>query len=92
AYLEASAGFAPSLDLLVIDEAQDFDAAWVASLCSRLRPGGKLYVLEDESQRLYQHEGFELGEAVTVRCSDNFRSPRAICDTINAFALVDPPV
>ena len=92
AYLEASAGFAPSLDLLVIDEAQDFDAAWVASLCSRLRPGGKLYVLEDESQRLYHHEGFELGEAVTIRCSDNFRSPRAICDTINAFGLVAPPV
>jgi hypothetical protein len=92
AYLEASAGFAPALDLLVIDEAQDFDAAWVTSLCSRLKPGGRLYVLEDEAQRLYQHQGFELGEAVTIRCSDNFRSPRVICDVINALALVQPPV
>jgi SAM-dependent methyltransferase len=92
AYLAASDGFTASLDLLVIDEAQDFDAGWVESLCRRLKPGGRLYVLEDEAQRLYQHEGFELGEAVTIRCSDNFRSPRVLCDVINALALVTPPV
>ena len=92
AYLEASASFTPTLDLLVIDEAQDFDAGWVESLCSRLKPGGRLYVLEDESQRLYQHEGFDLSDAVTIDCSDNFRSPRTICDLINGFALVRPPI
>jgi len=92
AYCAASAEFTPALDLLVIDEGQDFDAGWVESLCSRLKPGGRLYVLEDEAQRLYQHEGFGLGDAVTVRCSDNFRSPRVICDVINALALVSPPV
>jgi hypothetical protein len=79
-YLSASAGFTPSLDLLVIDEAQDFMPGWVESLCNRLEPNGRLYVLEDESQRLYQHDGFELGGAVTIRCSDNFRS-RASCAT-----------
>ena len=92
AYLEASASFIPTLDLLVIDEAQDFDARWVESLCNRLKPGGRLFVLEDESQRLYQHEGFDLGDAVTIDCSDNFRSPRAICDLINGFSLVRPPI
>lgn len=92
AYLAASADFAPALDLLVIDEAQDFDAGWVESLCNRLKPGGRLYVLEDRAQRLYQHEEFDLGDAVTIRCSDNFRSPRVICDVINALALVNPPV
>jgi len=92
AYLAASAGFTQGLDLLVIDEAQDFDSGWVESLCSRLKPDGRLYVLEDEAQRLYQQEGFELGDAVTVRCSDNFRSPRVICDVINALSLVRPPV
>lgn len=92
AYLSASAGFAPTLDVLIIDEAQDFDAGWVESLCNRLKPGGRLYVLEDDAQRLYQHEGFELGDAVTIRCSDNFRSPRVICDVINALSLVSPPV
>lgn len=92
AYLEASASFAPSLDLLIVDEGQDFEAAWVESLCNRLKPDGRLYVLEDEAQRLYHHAGFELADAVTLRCSDNFRSPRVICDLINALALVQPPV
>ena len=91
-YVAARSGFTQSLDLLIIDEAQDFDAGWVESLCSRLKPDGRLYVLEDEAQRLYRHDGFELGDAVTIHCSDNFRSPRMICDLINALALVRPPV
>lgn len=91
-YVEASKGFAQSLDLLIIDEAQDFDAGWVESVCSRLKPDGRLYVLEDEAQRLYRQDGFELGDAVTIQCSDNFRSPRVICDLINALALVRPPI
>lgn len=92
AYLAASADFTATLDLLVIDEGQDFDAGWVESLCNRLKPGGRLYVLEDDAQRLYQQEGFDLGDAVTIDCSDNFRSPRTICDVINALALVRPAV
>jgi hypothetical protein len=92
AYLVASAGFAETLDLLIIDEGQDFDARWVESLCARLRPNGRLYVLEDPAQRLYRHDEFALTGAVTIRCSDNFRSPRAICEVINALSLVQPPV
>jgi superfamily I DNA/RNA helicase len=87
AYQNASKDIAPRLDLLVIDEAQDFDPDWVESLCNQLRPGGKLYLLEDECQRLYQQADFELGDAVVIRCRDNFRSPRAICDMINGLAL-----
>jgi hypothetical protein len=92
AYFAASACFTPSLDLLIIDEAQDFDASWVETQCNRLKPSGRLYILEDEAQRLYQRAGFDLGDAVTVRCSDNFRSPRVICDVINALSLVRPPI
>jgi hypothetical protein len=36
--------------------------------------------------------GFEVRDAVTISCSDNFWSPRVICDVINALALVSPPV
>lgn len=88
AYLEASAGFPPRLDLLIIDEAQDFAPGWVESLCNQLKPGGRLYLLEDDHQRLYQQDDFDLGEAVLIRCRDNFRSPRALCDMINGLALV----
>ncbi|MGJ7917791.1 ATP-binding domain-containing protein [Massilia sp. LXY-6] len=48
--------------------------------------------MEDEAQRLYQQAEFDLGDAVTIRCSDNFRSPRVICDVINALSLVRPPI
>ncbi len=92
AYVAASADFAASLDLLVIDEGQDFDADWVQSLCSRLKPDGRLYLLEDEAQRLYRQAPFELPGAVAIRCSDNFRSPRRVCETINALGLVQPPL
>ncbi len=87
AYLAASETFTPRFDLIVIDEAQDFNPDWVESLCNQLKPGGKLYVLEDENQRLYEQADFELGESVQIRCRDNFRSPRAICDMINGLAL-----
>lgn len=92
AYLDASAGFAARFDLLVIDEAQDFSAEWVGSLCQLLRADGRLYVLEDDAQRLYGHDGFELDAAVMIRCSDNFRTPRIACNMINALDLVRPPV
>ena len=92
AYLDDCDGLEARFDLLVIDEAQDFSAEWVACLCGQLREGGRLYVLEDEAQRVYDKDGFELGEAVTIRCSDNFRTPRILCKLINALDLVRPAV
>lgn len=80
-------GFDAMYDLMIIDEGQDFEPAWVQSLLPQLKDRGRLYLLEDEAQRLYQREGFELADAVAVRCNDNFRSPRAIVDVINALKL-----
>lgn len=87
-YCTESAGMPARLDVLIIDEGQDFDPGWVEALCHQLKPGGKLYLLEDPDQRLYRKPDFELTEAVVINCRDNFRSPRAICDMINALALV----
>lgn len=92
AYLDDCDGLEARFDLLVIDEAQDFSAEWVTCLCAQLRAGGRLYVLEDEAQRLYGKDGFELGDAVTIRCNDNFRTPRILCKLINALDLVRPAV
>ena len=41
---------------------------------------------------LYEREGFDLDGAVSVRCNDNFRSPRAIVDVINALGLAEGSV
>ncbi len=76
-------------DLAIIDEGQDFDPAWVASLLPQLKDDGRLYLLEDDAQRLYTRDGFDLAGAVSVTCNDNFRSPRAIVDVINALGLAE---
>jgi len=91
-YHQDSDDFAPKYDLLVIDEGQDFDPQWVASLLRLLKPTGRLYLMEDDAQRLYDREAFDLSEAVTLTCSDNHRSPRAVCQVINALGLVSPPI
>jgi superfamily I DNA and RNA helicase len=92
AYQQDSNQFMPKYDLLIIDEAQDFDPQWVASLLCLLKPTGRLYLMEDEAQRLYEREAFDLPDAVTLTCNDNHRSPRAICQVINALALVQPAI
>ena len=91
-YAAGAATAAPRYDLLVIDEGQDFEPAWVGSLLPQLMDDGRLYLLEDDAQRLYPRDGFELEGAVTITCSDNFRSPRAIVDMINALGLSPRPV
>ncbi len=92
AYHRDSAAFSPKYDLLLIDEGQDFEPQWVASLTCLLKPAGRLYLLEDDAQRLYERDAFDLQNAVTLTCNDNHRSPRAVCQIINALSLVSPPI
>jgi len=79
-------------DLIVIDEGQDFEPAWVGALLPQLQAQGRLYLLEDDAQRLYERDAFDLSDAVTLVCNDNFRSPRTICNVINALGLTDQPI
>lgn len=86
-YVEDSSDFAERLDLLIIDEGQDFEGDWVESLCASLKYDGILYFMEDQDQRLYDRPPIELENAVTVNSNDNFRSPGRICQFINALGL-----
>ena len=92
AYHQDSECFTAKYDLLVIDEEQDFDPQWVASLLRLLKPSGRLYLMGDEAQCLYARDDFDLPDAVTLTCNDNHRSPRAVCQVINALALVSPAI
>ena len=92
AYYQDSEGFTAKFDLMIIDEGQDFDSQWISSLLALLKPAGRLYLMEDEAQRLYEHDAFDLSDAVTLTCNDNHRSPRAVCQVINALALVLPAI
>jgi AAA domain/UvrD-like helicase C-terminal domain/Nuclease-related domain len=91
-YVQDAESKNPTLDLLIIDEAQDFDPEWVGALLAQLKTKAKLYVLGDTNQDLYGRGSFELPEAVHITSPDNFRSPRAIVRTINALKLTDQPV
>lgn len=83
---------AQNVDVLVIDESQDFEASWVQALLHRLKPEGSLYVMGDPDQALYDREGFDLTEATTIRSRENFRSPRQITAVINALGLTSIPL
>lgn len=91
-WAEQAAGQAPRWDLLVIDETQDMSPEWIQTLLNLLKPDGKVYLLGDSQQSLYQRDAFQLPEAVTIRCTDNFRSPRAVVDAINRLRLLNEPI
>jgi hypothetical protein len=75
-------------DLLMVDEAQDFEPPWVEHLLStRLSDTGVCHVLEDEEQRIYPRQPFVLTEAVRIRCDDNFRSPQNLVALIKLLKL-----
>lgn len=87
AYVGDSTQFTPRYDVLIVDEAQDFEPHWLQSLLTQLKPDGSLYVLEDDDQRLYDRDEFDLADAVVISCRDNYRSPGQICNVINALRL-----
>jgi hypothetical protein len=80
----------PDLDLLVLDEMQDLQPAWVQAMLGRLRPDGRAVLLEDPEQQLYpDREPFDIVDAVGIRSHENFRSPRALVRLINGLRLTD---
>lgn len=44
-----------SYDSIFVDEAQDFRDEWWPLVESMVKPGGKLYIFEDENQRIFAH-------------------------------------
>jgi hypothetical protein len=82
----------PKYDLLVIDEAQDFEPLWINTLLCLLKPEGQLYVLEDPEQRLYERTPWSLPDTVTISCDDNFRTSRTLCAAINGLQLTENPI
>lgn len=80
----------PDLDLLVLDEGQDLQPEWVQALTSRLRPQGRIFLMEDPNQQLYtDRQGYELPEATTIASLENYRTPRALMRLIDGLHLAD---
>lgn len=88
----ANADLEPTLDLLIVDESQDFDHEWLEVLLPSLKPQGRLYVLGDADQAIYRKEPFDLPDATRIVCRDNFRSPRRIVESLNLLRLTTVPI
>ena len=83
----------PILDLLVLDELQDFAPEWAELAVQRLKPDGRLYLLEDPEQQLYDdREPFDIADEVIVRSNENHRSPRSVIELSNLLGLTHRPV
>jgi hypothetical protein len=80
------------VDELVIDEGQDFQPAWKDALLRWLRPGGRLWWLEDPMQRLYDRPPVELAGFVTLRAETNYRSPRDVLGYVNRLLAPERPI
>lgn len=91
-YVADSGMLQARLDLLIIDEGQDFEPSWIEALCQRLKLDGRLYLLEDDDQRIYPRPAVDIAGAVLVDSRDNFRSPRMICELINTLQLAASPI
>jgi len=69
-----------TVDDLIVDEGQDFLAAWREDLFRLVgdRPDARIYWLEDPMQNLYGREPFEAEGWTVMHAPANYRSPRSV--------------
>ena len=91
-YMSDAPKISAKFDLLIVDESQDFNLEWVEALSQELKPKGRMYVLGDDNQKLYERDAFDLAGAVRITCTDNFRSPQNVVHAINSLNLIDQPI
>lgn len=77
------------LDVLVVDEGQDFEGAWGGSLVAMVKDNGRIIWLEDPSQDLYGRWSTNWLNWVKITSPLNYRSPQRIVSLINALELTE---
>jgi hypothetical protein len=73
------------VDVLVVDEGQDFEQPWADALMRFLKPHGKAWWLEDPMQNLYGRAPVDLPAWTVLRAEANYRTPRDILQQIGWF-------
>ncbi len=77
------------LDVLVIDEGQDFYPEWGSALLGLVKPNGRMIWLEDSSQRIYGRPSIEPEGWVKLLSPTNYRSPQHVLTLINGLNLTE---
>ena len=78
-----------TFDTVVVDEGQDFPAAWRDQVLRHARPDGRVIWLEDAMQALYAREPAPLPGWVTLHARTNYRSPRDVVRLLSAILPAD---
>jgi hypothetical protein len=79
-------------DVLVVDEAQDMSADWVDALLPLVKVNGRMTVLEDPEQSLYDRPQFCPDKWALLQSPVNYRSPRLLVDFMNHLELTAIPI
>ena len=77
------------LDVLVVDEGQDFERSWADALITIVKEDGRIIWLEDPSQDLYGRWQTNWPNWVKISSPINYRSPQRLVNLINALELTD---
>jgi hypothetical protein len=80
---------ANQLDVLIIDEGQDFNKTWGDALVTMVKGDGRIIWLEDPSQDLYGRWQTNWPEWVKISSPINYRSPQRLVSLMNALELTD---
>lgn len=91
-FIETAPAMQGSVDLLIVDEGQDFEPSWAAALLQLVRPEGRCLWLEDPSQNVYRREPVDLPGWAQLRSPVNYRSPHVVVALANALGLTDEPM
>ena len=81
-----------TFDVVIVDEGQDFQEAWVEALSRLVRPNGAWWWLEDPLQNLYMREPVALPGWTVLTETTNYRSPRDILDFVREKVGAAVPV
>ncbi|WP_370263444.1 ATP-binding domain-containing protein [Limnobacter sp.] len=73
-------------DLIVVDEGQDFEPAWLEVLTRCAHPKTRWLWLEDPSQNLYDKQPVELPGWVSLSSPMNYRNPRRVVDALQLMS------
>ena len=102
AAVEALAGdrdWAQGLSGIILDEAADLKPEWFAALRRTAPSDTRWLVLLDADQQVHPHTlklapwwETELPHAIHFSARENFRSPRALVETLNLLGLTDEPL
>jgi hypothetical protein len=71
------------VDEIVVDEGQDFRESWRSNLLRFLKPGGRVWWLEDPLQNLYDRPPLDFDGWVNLRSDVNYRSPKDLLNLID---------